>query len=399
MYSSSVFYIFLAAVAWAVPAPRDTSDAYISQFYDLLAEASSNQAAFLDASYNSTCSSENMVVRQSWLSMNETDRKAYTDAVLCLQTLPANTPSDLVPGAKTRYDDFVAAHINQTLTIHETGNFLSWHRWFVYTYEQALKTECGYNGSQPYWNWGLTQDDPASSTIFDGSDYSMGGNGEYIAGRGDLVLSLNGNNTVYLPAGSGGGCVTSGPFKDMVVNLGPVSLPINNGSTISSSNGGLDWNPRCLARDVTTEANSGYANSTAMINLLTTPDDIGTFQDVMQGALGTTDLGVHGGGHYTIGGNPADDVYVSPGDPVFFLHHGMIDLMWWLWQFLDIENRQYVISGTRTFENSPASDNATLDDIVDLGYAGGYPITIHRQKSERLAGSGDGTQTLLASGN
>lgn len=54
----------------------------------------------------------------------------------------------------------------------------------------------------------------------------------------------------------------------------------------------------------------------------------------------------------------------------------MIDLMWWLWQSLDIENRTYVISGTRTFENSPASGNATLDDIVDLGYAGGYPLTI-----------------------
>lgn len=52
--------------------------------------------------------------------MSEADRKNYTDAVTCLQNLPANTPSDLVPGAKSRYDDFVAAHINQTLTIHET---------------------------------------------------------------------------------------------------------------------------------------------------------------------------------------------------------------------------------------------------------------------------------------
>lgn len=54
----------------------------------------------------------------------------------------------------------------------------------------------------------------------------------------------------------------------------------------------------------------------------------------------------------------------------------MIDLMWWLWQYLDIDNRQYVIDGTLTFQNSPASANATLDDTVQLGYAGGYPITI-----------------------
>jgi tyrosinase len=170
-----------------------------------------------------------------------------------------------------------------------------------------------------YWNWGLYASDPASSPIFDGSDYSMGSNGEYIPGRGDLELTLSENVTVYLPAGSGGGCVTSGPFKDMVVNLGPVALPINNGSTIGSANG-FDWNPRCLDRDVTTEANLGYANSTSMIKLLTESDDIATFQDTMQGRYGTADLGVHGGGHYTIGGNPADDVYISPGDPIFFLH-------------------------------------------------------------------------------
>lgn len=52
--------------------------------------------------------------------MAEADRKAYTDAVTCLQSLPAQTPSDLVPGAKSRYDDFVAVHMNQTLTIHYT---------------------------------------------------------------------------------------------------------------------------------------------------------------------------------------------------------------------------------------------------------------------------------------
>ncbi|KAI0146499.1 hypothetical protein BJ166DRAFT_502310 [Pestalotiopsis sp. NC0098] len=376
MHSSLLSSFLAAGLVLAVPTPRDDTDANMTQFYELLAEASANQAAFLATNSSSNCTSETMVVRKPWGSMAEADRKAYTDAVTCLQSLPAQTPSDLVPGAKSRYDDFVAAHMNQTLTIHYTGNFLSWHRWFVWSYEQALKEECGYNGTQPYWNWGLYASDPASSPIFDGSDYSMGSNGEYIAGRGDLELALDENHTVYLPAGHGGGCVYSGPFTNMTVNLGPVSLPLNNGSTATSANNGYNWNPRCLVRDVTTEANLGYANSSSMINLLTVPDDIKDFQETMQGKMNSGDLGVHGGGHYTIGGNPADDVYISPGDPIFFLHHGMIDLMWWLWQYLDIESRQYVIDGTLTFQNSPASANATLDDIVQLGYAGGYPITI-----------------------
>lgn len=90
-----------------------------------------------------------MVNGYSRASLSETQRKAYTDAVLCLQKLPALTPTSLVPGVRSRYDDFVASHINQSLSIHYTGNFLSWHRWYTYQYELALKNECGYTGSQP----------------------------------------------------------------------------------------------------------------------------------------------------------------------------------------------------------------------------------------------------------
>jgi len=54
-----------------------------------------------------------------------------------------------VPGARSRFDDFVATHINQTLAIHYTGNFLAWHRYYTWLYEEALRNECGYTGNQP----------------------------------------------------------------------------------------------------------------------------------------------------------------------------------------------------------------------------------------------------------
>lgn len=76
-------------------------------------------------------------------------RKSYINAVLCLQKKPSVFDPAQVPGAKSRYDDFVAVHINQTLTIHGTGNFLSWHRYYVWTFENALRSECGYTGYQP----------------------------------------------------------------------------------------------------------------------------------------------------------------------------------------------------------------------------------------------------------
>lgn len=82
-------------------------------------------------------------------TLSKSERLAYIDAVKCLQSTPAKSPKSVVPGAKTRFDDFVATHINQTNTIHYTGSFLSWHRYFVWLYERALQTECGYEGTQP----------------------------------------------------------------------------------------------------------------------------------------------------------------------------------------------------------------------------------------------------------
>lgn len=53
-------------------------------------------------------------------TLSSQERIDYTNAALCLQKKKANTPSSLAPGAKSRFDDFVATHINQTLTIHYT---------------------------------------------------------------------------------------------------------------------------------------------------------------------------------------------------------------------------------------------------------------------------------------
>jgi tyrosinase len=137
------------------------------------------------------------------------EKKAYIAAVQCLTKAPSKLSATAYPGAKTRYDDFVAIHMKNTLTIHGTGNFLSWHRYFTYAYENALRVECGYNGTQPYWDWGRWPT-PETSPLFDGSETSMGSQGEKVAH----------NSNGLKPAGQGGGCIAKGPFKDMKVNLG-----------------------------------------------------------------------------------------------------------------------------------------------------------------------------------
>lgn len=96
------------------------------------------------------CTNSTTIIRKEWSALTLTERKAYTDAVVCLQNLPSTLDNSVYPGAQNRYDDFLTTHINYTLTIHISGLFLSWHRNFIYLYEQALRNECGYDGYQPY---------------------------------------------------------------------------------------------------------------------------------------------------------------------------------------------------------------------------------------------------------
>lgn len=320
------------------------------------------------------CTLANVAVRREWGTLTVAERREYTSAVNCLAKKTAKTNPTVAPGAKNRYDDFVAAHINQTMNIHGTGNFLAWHRYFTWAYEQALRNECGYTGYQPYWNWGKYAKDPINSPIFDGTDASMGGNGEYVP-HNDTCIPSPDLCQIRLPAGRGGGCVKTGPFKDWSVNLGPVvpgfpDVPLN-----PSPWTGLGYNPRCLRRDISVEAAKGWTKDSDTVDLIKDSKDAATFFSRLQGDFPAGYLGVHTGGHFTIGGDPGGDLFTSPGDPAFFLHHANIDRVWWIWQNLDLEKRQYAIAGTITVNNQPPSRDTSLDDIMDLGVNAG-PITI-----------------------
>ncbi|KAL1651067.1 hypothetical protein SLS61_005584 [Didymella pomorum] len=324
---------------------------------------------------NSTCTLEKAAVRKEWSTLCDDEKKAYIDAVQCLAKLPAKTPTGIAAGAKNRYDDLVATHINQTLSIHGTGNFLSWHRYFTWAYEHILQTECGYNGTQPYYNWPWWAADPHQAPNFDGSELSMSGDGKYVAGRNNTCIPSPAACGISLPPGNGGGCVKSGPFKDWSVNLGPVSPALPN-ITPNPSPSGLDYNPRCLRRDISLVASLGWTKDADVAALIRNADTFFNFSTTMQGDFGAGYLGVHTAGHFTIGGDPGGDLFASPGDPMFFLHHAMIDRTWWTWQNLDVEQRLYAIGATITLNNSPPSRNATLDDVINLGYVGVPEVTI-----------------------
>lgn len=152
----------------------------------------------------------------------------------------------------------------------------------------------------------------------------------------------------------------------MTVNLGPVSPTLQVPGIVAQNGSGFDYNPRCLRRDISVDASMGWTKDSDVAGLIKNYTTIDSFQTTMQGNFPAGYLGVHTAGHFTIGGDPGGDLFVSPGDPAFFVHHAMIDRVFWIWQNLDPANRRDKVSGTITMMNTPPSRNATLDDIVDL---------------------------------
>lgn len=311
--------------------------------------------------------------------MTSKDRKAYIKAVQCMFTSPSKSDPTKVPGAKNRYDDFVAQHINQTLSIHGTGNFLSWHRYYVYGYEKALREECGYTGYQPYWNWFTYQDNLRASPIFDGSDTSMGSDGAYVPHNG----SVGGGGRIFLPSGEGGGCIMSGPFKNLQTHLGPNSPTMAGEVRVNET---FAYNPRCLKRDLTTYASTTWLTTTNLWNLTLGPAsrNIETFQNEFQGRFNQDFLGLHAAGHFAIGGD-AGDFFSSPNDPVFFMHHAMVDRVWWIWQALHLSQAKSV-AGTITLLNTPPSRETSLEDLVQTNWLG-----LEDRRIGELLGTLDGT--------
>ncbi|KAM7183235.1 putative tyrosinase [Rhypophila sp. PSN 637] len=356
--------------------PQSLVDMIEAAKAQVIADVASKETEMRKRGVEPTCTVSKLKFRREYGDLTRAQRLAYVNAVKCLMALPPRTPADVAPGATSRFDDFIVVHIQRTMDVHFTGNFQPWHRWYLHQYEKALREECGYTGVSPYWDWPKYAAAPQDSPIFNGDEYSLGGNGEYIPGHpGQLLAPPPGvvGEIVQLPPGLGGGEVKTGPFANMTITLGPVAgIP----NVPPGPMGGLGMNPRKLKRDVGPGVNMMYANYTSVLHMLSQPN-IDAYRFVLEGIPHTTLLGPHGGGHFTIGGDPGGDVFISPGDPAFYLHHGNVDRMWAVWQALgghSASNARYTDLGSGeyahiTWTNSPPSRLAELTDVLDMGHA------------------------------
>ncbi|KAF8463421.1 hypothetical protein BDZ91DRAFT_682722 [Kalaharituber pfeilii] len=301
------------------------------------------------------------LIRKEWRRLSKQEKKSYIDAVKCLQRLPSKSDSLLIPGARTRYDDFHAVHITHshgliegTGGIHLVGHFLPWHRYFMIAYEKALREECGYKGAQPYWNWTLDSGpgkDVRDSPVFDPIT-GFGGNGKV----GPSALNITASRP-FIEGGTGGGCVVDGPFKDMKLNVGPGPI--------------VTLNTRCLSRSINPTLANNFLSYDQNIKPLWNAKKYKEFAVLTEGdqKLGQAPIiTFHGAGHYVAGGE-AEDFISSNAEPLFYLHHTFVDALWLKWQNMDKSGKRFKEIGGPILPWTTTPE-VTLNFPIDLGACG-----------------------------
>ncbi|PSN62011.1 Di-copper centre-containing protein [Corynespora cassiicola Philippines] len=282
---------------------------------------------------------QNLITRKEWRSLSAEEKRSYLNAVQCLLDAPPVTSTDILPGVQNHFEDFLGTHILQANDMHYVAEIRA----------------CGFEGGQPYWDWtldGNSTDDFLNSEIFD-PETGFGGNGEFVPGTvenpsPDIPTTMEGV-PLDVSDRSGGGCIPNGPFANMTIHMGP-----------GESTSFYEW---CVRRDfvpsIFLEATSQEALEAAMSH-----PDFGFFS---QG----TEISNHAAGHLGVGGlyGTLTDVWASPGDPLFFLHHANMDRLWWSWQSRNLSERLTDISGPVVPQDwtNESGRNVTLDDLVHVG--------------------------------
>ncbi|KAL7627948.1 hypothetical protein AAE478_002144 [Parahypoxylon ruwenzoriense] len=320
----------------------------------------------ITAGENNNCTLENAAVRREWSDLSNEEREEYVAAVKCLMKLPPKSDQTRFPGALSRFDDFVAYHMTHAMKLHDNLHLFGAHKYYVWLFEEALRNECGYTGYQPYMNYDRYAEDPINSPLLNGNSSSLGGNGELEPTY--KGVRQPGRTPNIIKSGGGGGCVTEGPFSDMVVSLGPTSMATGTNLPKNPKPDGTGSNPRCLRRDVNRNAAMG-ATADRAFSLINDNKEISA-------------------GHYVAAVDPGGDPNTSPGDPLFYFHHTSLDRLWWIWQMQEPETRLNALpNGTMPMpmKNRRHADDP-LDTLVDMEWLG-PPIKLV-ETHDQLGGNG-----------
>lgn len=166
-------------------------------------------------------------------------------------------------------------------------------------WEKALREECDYTGTLPYWNWSIDADSdvPIEDWAIYNGDHGFGGNGPFVAEQ-PVTASWP-----LMPGQTGGGCVKDGPFRNVTVNVGPGES--------------LTYNPHCLRRGLN-PTRIQYLKS-SRVAPATIADTFVDFDAAVEGPQNATQdfyLTVfHSAGHHIQGGDSTDFISSVSGTP------------------------------------------------------------------------------------
>jgi tyrosinase len=221
------------------------------------------------------------------------------------------------PGQQNRYDDFVEVHKNAMTgpamfdpMPHGGPLFYPWHRVLLRQFELALQAAASDTSIMiPYWDWDTTGASNPFTTNF------MGGDGD----------TAQGGHVPDGPFAFAGGAFTIRVWDD---------TPGDTGLRREFGDDSTSWLP-------------SQAEVTAALAKTPYWSGPNSWERTSEGVL-------HNPVHRWIAGNMADAT--SPNDPIFFLHHAYLDLLWEKWKGQHPTSSPYLPKS-----HSPKYDlNATL---------------------------------------
>ncbi|KAF8519617.1 Di-copper centre-containing protein [Hysterangium stoloniferum] len=284
---------------------------------------------------------KNPSVRREWRTLTDAQKEAWTDAILCLNSIPSNglgapvstasvtskppvigPPLPIPPhnSSASMYDAYSYVHIALNDQVR-FRLFLPWHRYFGWSFEQALSKYCGYNGGMPYWDWTLDANDFEHGSIFDPTPKTgLGGFGDPTHQSEVLDGAFAGIPLTYPVPHTLQRKFTPYPF----VGIDPILFPDQNLAAVST-----------IQPTRVQQMSGGFRG------------DYKGFQSWIEGMQGP-----HMSVHLVLGGDmggdcppnstavcrPNPDPMGSANDPLFWLHHEMVDKLWNQWQRSHPEN-------------------------------------------------------------
>ncbi|QDZ20169.1 tyrosinase [Chloropicon primus] len=195
--------------------------------------------------------------------------------------------------------------------------FLPWHRVYLRRMERELqKIDPGV--TIPYWNWALDSEDPLGSPVL--SD-------DFFGSTGDPENSY---------------CVVDGSFGDAS-------------------------NETCVQRGIARDS-GGFLTLADLKEVLMRNEDYGRFVNTLENGLG-----LHGHLHMFLGGNMAN--VNSPKDPLFYVHHSFVDMLWWRWQKMHNRMGSPAYKGNASAPLYPFKESASdVFSAEEMGYTYSNPL-------------------------